>query len=86
MPKLLFYLGDSSPSTSLTVLQLLHNAARYCTATDVVSQAVDGLQMEMYPLFCRPGIKGSSRHAAELSTFAMLPRDCQVCCGCSTEC
>ena len=89
LPKLLYYLGASSPGTSATALRMLHNAGRFCRPGDPVAAALDGLQPEMVPLFCRPGMpakglgakaKGAAggKDAGKLSTFAQLPASCQV--------
>ena len=86
VPQLLYQLGPSAPETSLAALHMLLDAGRYCTPADPVASALTTLQLEMYPLFCRPGKgapidKGTGSAGVmgmQFSTFALMSEACQV--------
>ena len=82
VPQLLYHLGSTHTAISTQALRMLHNAGRFCSPGDLVSVAIDGMQAEMYPLFCRPGIgpaKGAkAQEGRRPSTIALLPQACQV--------
>ena len=51
LPRLLWELGSKHPSTSLTALQMLHNAGRYARPDGPISAALQELQAQMTPLY-----------------------------------
>ena len=85
VPQLLFYLGNTSSDTSVKALRMLLDAGRFCRPGDQVAAALDSLQPEMYPLYCRPAMpvksskgKQGQQDKWKRSTFAQLSEAGQV--------
>lgn len=51
LPQLLWDLGKSNPTASLSALKTLHNAARFCPAGGEIAVALDRIQAQIGALF-----------------------------------